>query len=137
MMRLVLRSSLAALLAVAAALPLSAQLPITTPRQQLGHALGDDYFLANYRQLVDYWRKIDAESDRVRLEQIGTTSEGRPMLMAIITSPENHANLGRFQEIARRLARAEDLTDEQARALAAEGRAVVWVDGGLHASEVL
>ena len=136
-MKLILRCSLAALVAVAAALPVSAQLPVTTPRQQFGHSLGDDYFLANYRQLVDYWRKIDAESDRVRLEQIGTTSEGRPMLMAIITSPENHAKLGRFQEIARRLARAEDLTDEQARALAAEGRAVVWVDGGLHASEVL
>ncbi|MGI8618602.1 MAG: M14 family metallopeptidase [Gemmatimonadaceae bacterium] len=137
MMRLIFRSSLVAGLALVAWLPASAQLPITTPRQQFGRGLGDDYFLANYRQLVDYWRKIDAESDRVRLEQIGTTSEGRPMLMAVITSPENHARLGRFQEIARKLALAEELTDSEARALAAEGRSVVWVDGGLHASEVL
>ncbi|HUR92031.1 MAG TPA: M14 metallopeptidase family protein [Gemmatimonadaceae bacterium] len=136
-MRLILRSTIIACIALAAALPAAAQLPITTPRQQLGHGLGDDYFLANYRQLADYWRKIDAESDRVKLEQIGTTSEGRPMLMAIITSPENHARLGRFQEIARRLAHAEGLTDAEARALADEGKAVVWVDGGLHASEVL
>src|SRR5688500_16058253 len=124
-MRLILRSSLGICLALLAALPASAQLPITTPRQQLGHGLGDDYFLANYRQLVDYWQKIDAESDRVRLERIGTTSEGRPMLMAVITSPENHAKLGRYQEIARKLALAEDLSDTEARALASEGRAVV------------
>ena len=136
-MRLLLRSSLTLCVALVASLPADAQLPVTTPRQQFGHGLGDDYFLANYRQLADYWRKIDAESDRVRVEQIGVTSEGRPMLMAVITSPENHAKLGRYQEIARTLARAEGITDEQARALAAEGRAVVWVDGGLHASEVL
>ena len=57
--------------------------------------------------------------------------------MAIITSPENHKKLERYKEISRRLALAEGLTDEQARALAKEGKAVVWIDGGLHATEVL
>ena len=57
--------------------------------------------------------------------------------MAIVTSPENHKNLARYKEISRRLALAEGLTDDQARALAKEGKAVVWIDGGLHASEVL
>src|SRR5690606_39079012 len=56
----------------------------------------------------------------------------------IITSPANHGKLGRYREIARRLALAEDVTTEdEARALAAEGRAVGWIDGGLHANEVL
>ena len=57
--------------------------------------------------------------------------------MAIVTAPENQQRLGRYQEIARRLALAEGLTDAQAKALAAEGKAVVWIDGGLHANEVL
>ena len=57
--------------------------------------------------------------------------------MAIITSPENQKKLAHYQEIARKLARAEGLTDDQAHALAHEGKAVVWIDGGLHASEVL
>ena len=57
--------------------------------------------------------------------------------MAIITSPENLAKLDRYKEISRRLAHAEGLTDAQARALAREGKAVVWIDGGLHATEVL
>ena len=36
-----------------------------------------------------------------------------------------------------RLAKGEGLTDAQAHALAKEGKAVVWFDGGLHATEVL
>src|SRR5512132_2783424 len=113
------------------------QMAITSPRAQFGHNIGDDYFLANYGQMMDYWRKLDRESDRMKLVHIGTTAEGRPMWMAIITSPENHRKLSRYQEISRRLALAENLTDAQARSLASEGKAVVWIDGGLHASEVL
>ena len=57
--------------------------------------------------------------------------------MAIITSSENHKNLAKYKDIARRLALAEGLTDDQARQLAKDGKAVVWIDRGLHATEVL
>ena len=124
-------------LCLVAATPLAAQRRITTPLAQFGHNIGDDYFLANYSQMIDYWRKLDRESDRMRLTRIGTSAEGRPILMAIITSPENQRKLARYQDISRRLALAEGLTDAQARSLAAEGKAVVWIDGGLHATEVL
>ena len=73
----------------------------------------------------------------MKLVEIGKSAEGRTMVMAIITAPENHKSLDRYKEISRRLATAEGLTDDQARALAAEGKAVVWIDGGLHATEVL
>ena len=118
------------------AAPIQAQ-RITTPRQQLGFNIGDDYHLATYTQLAEYWRKLAQESPRMVLEEIGRTAEGRPQLMAIITSPENHANLRRYQDVARRLALAEGVSEEEARALAREGKAVVWIDGGLHATEVL
>src|SRR5262245_50050546 len=110
---------------------------ITTPKEEFGHNFGDDYFLANYRQIAAYWHKLDRESDRMIVREIGKTAEGRPHLMAIVTSPENHRNLDRYREISRRLALAEGLTDEQARQLAKEGKAVVWIDGGLHATETL
>jgi hypothetical protein len=116
----------------------SAQAPrVTSPKEEFGFNLGDDYQLTTYSQLAAYWHKLDRESDRMMVQEIGRTSEGRPHLMAIVTSPENHKNLARIREISRRLALAEGLTDEQARALAREGKAVVWIDGGLHASEVL
>ena len=110
---------------------------VTTPRQHFGFAIGDDYQLATYTQFAAYWQKLDKESDRLKVVEIGRTAEGRPQLMAIVTSPQNHKNLDRYKEIARRLALAEGLTDEQARALARDGKGVVWFDGGLHATEVL
>ena len=114
-----------------------APLKLTTPEQFFGHQIGDDYVLPNYTKFTEYVRRLDAESDRMIVQSIGKTAEGRDQLMAIITAPENFKRLDRYQEIARRLSQAEGLTDDQARALAKEGKAVVWIDGGLHATEVL
>jgi hypothetical protein len=110
---------------------------ITTPKEALGFNFGDDYQLANYKQLEAYWKTLDRESDRMVLRDMGKTAEGRTQWMAIVTSPANHRKLARYQDISRRLALAEGLTDDQARALAKEGKAVVWIDGGLHATETL
>jgi hypothetical protein len=110
---------------------------LTTPQDEWGHGIGDDYFLANYQQLIAYWRKLEKESPRVHIVDIGKSSEGRPMLMAVITSPANYAKLARYKEISSRLANADGLSDADAQALAKEGKAVVWIDGGLHATETL
>jgi hypothetical protein len=128
---------LAALLAAPA---VHTQSKITPPQFTAGgktYTAGDDYFLANYTQLQEYLAKVDQESDRVKVVEIGRSAEGRPMLMAIITSPENHAKLARYKDIANRLARAEGVSEEEARRLAAEGKAVVWIDSGLHATECI
>jgi zinc carboxypeptidase len=110
---------------------------VTTPKEEWGQNIGDDYFLANYQQLIKYWRKLEKESPRIKIEEIGQSAMKRPHLMAIITAPENHKNIAKYKDISRRLSLAEGLTDAQARALARDGKAVVWIDGGLHASESL
>ena len=120
-----------------AAAPATAALKITTPEQFFGHQIGADYVLPNYTKFTEYVRKLDKESDRMVVQSIGKTAEGRDQLMAIITAPENFKKLDRYKEISRRLSLAEGLTDDQARALAKEGKAVIWIDGGLHATEVL
>src|SRR5438445_10979079 len=116
---------------------LRAQAPqIPTPKEQFGFNIGDDYCLANYKQLTAYWEKLEKESDRIKVVRIGTTEEGRPQLMAVVTSPANHRKLDRYRDIARRLCKAACNRDE-AQQLTAEGKAVVWIDAGLHASESL
>jgi len=133
-----LRSPVALLFGfVLVATPLAAQGRITSPKEQFGFAIGDDYQLATYTQLTEYWKKLDAESDRMRLVSIGKTAEGRDQWMAIITSPANFAKLERFKAISARLSRADGLSEDEARALAKEGKTVIWIDGGLHATEVL
>src|ERR1700692_2519591 len=110
---------------------------ITTPKEFLGLNIGDDYMMASYTQLDKYWHKIASECDRCKLVDIGPTEEGRRQYMMIISSPENMKKLDHYKDISARLAHAEGLTDEQAHALAREGKPVVWIDGGLHASETV
>src|SRR4051812_12819466 len=110
---------------------------ITSPKEAFGFAIGDDYQLATYKQIEAYWKTLDRESDRLVLHDMGKTAEGRTQWMAVVTSPENQRRLARYKDIAKRLALAEGLSDDQAHALAKEGKAVVWIDGGLHATETL
>src|SRR5262245_62541077 len=101
------------LLILLSSLPVvQAQTGVTTPKEQFGFNIGDDYVLANYTQYVDYLKKLDRESARLTVEEIGKSAEGRPMYLAIVTSPGNHTKLARYKEISARLARAEGLNDE-------------------------
>jgi len=119
------------------AAPMPGATQVTTPQEQFGFNIGDDYRLITYTQLVEYWQKLDRESPRMRLVEIGETAEGRLQYMAVLTSPANHEKLGHYQNISARLALSDGLTGGEARMLAREGKAVVWIDGGLHATEVV
>jgi hypothetical protein len=68
--------------------------------------------------------------------EAGKTSQGRTMYFALISTPENLAKLDRYREIWQRLAHPQGLADAEAQALAREGKALVHIDGGLHATEV-
>ncbi|HIN50641.1 MAG TPA: hypothetical protein EYM78_08005 [Gemmatimonadetes bacterium] len=115
--------------------PVAAQIP--TPESVLGYPVGADFELANYEQSLEYFERLAAASDRVELLEIGETSFGRPWYLALISSAENLRNSERYREIAHRLAYpSDDLTASDARALAEEGKAIVHIDGGLHATEV-
>lgn len=128
--------SLAVLLLLLATVHAWAQV-LPSPKEHFGFNMGDDYHLANYTQTEAYFKKLAAASDRVKLVSIGLTEEGRQQYMLIISSPENLKQLDRYKGISQKLARAEGLTKEEAHALSVEGKAVVWIDGGLHATETV
>jgi len=109
---------------------------VPAPESVLGHRPGDDFYLVNYDESREYFRKLAASSNRVKLITVGKTTRGLDWEIAIISSPENLANLDHFKEISRKLADGRGLTEESARALAREGRAIVHLDGGLHSTEV-
>ncbi len=108
-----------------------------SPRDHFGFSIGDDYRLATNTQTEAYFKKLASTSDRIKLVDIGQTEEGRTQYMLIVSSPENLSKLEYYKDISRKLARAEGLNAEEAKALAEKGKAVVWIDGGLHASETL
>ena len=111
------------------------QAPAPTPESVIGWAPCADYKLATYEQIAEYFRVLDEASDRMQLVEIGETAEGRTQLMAIISSASNMRNLDRYKAISQQLARAR-VSDDEARALVDEGKAIVWIDFGLHSTEV-
>jgi len=109
---------------------------IPTPKEILGFEPGADYHLLTYEQSLKYYQTLAEATDMVKLEHIGDSSLGKSMMAVIISSAENMANLERYREISLKLARVKGLTDEQAKTLAREGKAIVYIDAGMHASEV-
>ena len=73
-------------------------LPVTSPRQAFGFNIGDDYAVVSYSQMEAYWKRLDAESDRMILTDIGPTAEGRRQWMAIVSSPANLARLDLYKK---------------------------------------
>jgi len=124
------------ILFVSLALPLPSAGQIPTPESVLGFKPGADMKLATYDQTIDYFKKLAASSPCLKLLEAGRTTQGRVVYYALISGPKNLAGIDRFREIAQRLAHPEGLTDDEARALAGEGKAFVHIDGGCHATEV-
>ena len=123
--------------ALAQAPPAATLRAVTTPKAYFGFDIGEDYCLANYQQLRGYWEKLAGESDRIRVVSIGDTAEGRPQLAAIVTAPANHRRLDEHRQVARRLALADGVDRAEASRLATHGKAVIWIDAGIHATETL
>ena len=109
---------------------------IPTPEAVIGFAPGAELKLATYDQTIDYFRKLDAASDRMTLVEAGTSSQGRKFYFALISSASNLKKIDRYREVARELARPEGLSEARALALAREGKPIVHIDGGLHSTEV-
>ncbi|HXK62503.1 MAG TPA: M14 family metallopeptidase, partial [Acidobacteriota bacterium] len=108
---------------------------VPRPEDVFGFKPGADYKLADYSQMLAYYRQLDQASDRIQVFNIGPSCEGREMILAVISSEENMADLERYRQISEKLARAR-IGPEEARELVQEGKAIVWIDGGLHANEV-
>ena len=135
-LRFAVAAGLAVIVAVGVFATTAVAQSVTTPKAFFGHNIGDDYWLPTYTQFTGYWQKVARESPRAKLDTIGRTAEGRPQLSMIVSSPENIRNLDRYRNMSKQLATAE-IDEATARRFAKDGKAVVWIDGGLHATEVL
>jgi hypothetical protein len=133
---MLLKKQIAFLLIVCICMSTAIAQNIPTPKEHFGFNIGDNYQLANFTQTEAYFKKLAGASARAKYTVIGKTEEGRDQFMLIVTSPENHKRLEEYKQISQKMGNA-DISLEQAAALAKTGKAVVWIDGGLHANEVV
>ena len=114
----------------------SAQSQITPPEAYLGFKPGADFHLMTYEQAIGYFEKLASQTDRMIVLDMGMTSEGRRMKYGVISSEENLAKLEYYKELNKKLSLVRGVNDAMAKQLADEGKVIVWIDGGLHGTEV-
>ena len=108
---------------------------IPEPEDILGFKVGADYHLATYDQAMEYFKLLAQSSDKIKLFDAGPTSMGLTMTYAVISHPQNLAQLDKYKNICKRLSNAKGLSASEAANLAQTGKTIVYIDGGLHASE--
>ena len=114
---------------------------IPAPADVLGFVPGDDRKLASWNQIVEYFKRLDESSDRVKFETLGQTSMNKPFVMATISSPANLAKLEEYKQIQAQLADprklgAPGVRDKKAAELIARGKTIVLITCGIHSTEV-
>ena len=134
-MKIAIRALLSVLVLVSAASAPAAE-KILSPSEFLGIQVGGDRVLADHRQIVSYFRALDAASPRVEVQLLGKSTLGEDLILAAISSEQNLQNLPRLREIARRIADPRGLGDAEAEALIREGKPMVLVTCSIHSSEV-
>ncbi|MEO8726612.1 MAG: M14 metallopeptidase family protein [Acidobacteriaceae bacterium] len=120
---------------VASAAPAKPAVAVPTPESVFGFAPGADYHLADYELITKYFQALAAASPRIKLEAIGKSGYGKEMFVAIISSEENLRNLDRYKSAVQQLASGK-IDEATAHKLASQSKSIVWIDGGLHATEV-
>jgi hypothetical protein len=111
---------------------------IPSPRSVLGFYPGDEHTIADWRQITDYFGRLDKASDRVLVQTIGETTLKRPIIVAVISARENILALDKYKGIQRRLSDPRLVTGEQERdRLIQDGKVVVTISCSIHSTEIV
>lgn len=121
------------LLALAAAVLGAA--PVT-PEAHFGHRMGADYKVLDWDKVVSYFAALEKGSDRVRVREYGKSADGRPLIYAVIASPDTLKALPRYQQIQKKLADPRLTPSQEAEALIADGKTVVLITCSIHSTEI-
>ncbi len=113
--------------------PESATVP--SPTDFLGHVVGAAGELSSTAKIYSYFRELARTSNRVRLQTLGRTEEGREILLVIVSSEENLGALDRLKAATAALANPRQLTPEEAEKIIADARPFYYFNAGLHSTE--
>ena len=109
---------------------------IKSPEEFLGYKVGADYKIADYETISKYFQHLAQNSDKIKVEGIGSTSLGKEMFMSIISSSENLKNLEKYKDIIHKLSDPRMISDGEAKQLSHEGKVVVLVTCNIHSNEI-
>jgi hypothetical protein len=109
---------------------------LPSPEKYFGYQLGTDRKIARWDKIVDYYELLDERSERIKVINLGPSTEGNPVLLVIVTSIDNMKKLERFKDVNAKLDDPRGLSDRQIDALIKEGKATVLQMGSMHPQEI-
>jgi len=109
---------------------------VPSPIEHLGYHVGTDRKLADWPDIVEYFKKVAATSPRVLVEEVGKTTEGNPFIYATVSSPENLGRLEELRQVQMRLSKPVGLGYAEAAELLEKGKTVVMISCSIHSTEV-
>ncbi len=109
---------------------------IQNPEEYFGFKPGADRMLFTYEELITYLQKLDDQSDKMKMIEIGKSPMGRPMYIAFLSSAENIARLDELKEINKKLALDASLSKADRTQLLNDGRVFVLGTLSMHSGEV-
>jgi Zinc carboxypeptidase. len=113
---------------------MTAQVP--SPKDVLGFHPTDDKTFASWAQITDYFARLDKASNRVTVREIGKTTNGKPMIVAFISSPDNIKNLEKYRRISAKLADPRTISSDAEREdLIKNGKTIVSIACSIHSTE--
>jgi len=112
------------------------QKKLTSPEEFFGFRLGSDRKIARWDKIVDYFKKLETESGKIKVIHMGPTTMGNPFLLVIISAGTNLSNLERLRAINARLSDPRGVTESEIEGLIKEGKAVICQSMSLHATEI-
>ncbi|MEP6786983.1 MAG: M14 metallopeptidase family protein [Acidobacteriota bacterium] len=111
---------------------------IPSPKSVLGFNPTDDKTIADWRQITDYFAKLDKASDRVTVKEIGKTTNGSPLIVAFISSKDNIKKLEKYRQISAKLADPRTIKDDAELAdLIKNGKTIVSISCSIHSTEIV
>ncbi len=109
---------------------------IPTPSEFLGFEVGADRKLADYKQIVSYFKALSAVSKRIEIQNLGASTLGNELIQAVISSEENLRNKSKYQDIARKLADPRGISESESQELIRQGKVILLISCNIHASEI-
>src|SRR6266404_3771123 len=114
-------------------LPKSATVP--SPKDVLGHYVGEPKKLTYYGDLLKYYRALAAKSPRVKVLEIGKSDEGRECVVVMIANEDTLKNIETYRGYLAQLADPRKITDAQAAEIIKKAKPIYHLMGGLHSGE--
>jgi len=109
---------------------------LTSPEKYFGFQLGTDRKIVRWDKIVDYFNLLDEQSDRIKVIDLGPSTEGNPVLLVIVTSIDNMKDLERLKGVNAKLDDPRRISDRQVAALPKEGKATILQMASMHPQEI-